>query len=286
MPTKINRRVLMSGADYFDDQQAINAHMDSGVRVDVERAKTDHQNIRSALEQAGVEVVCVDPPAGCQDGVYTANWALCIDGKAVLSRLPNVRKGEEPHARRILKGLGFEILEVPDSLKFSGQGDALVCGEYLFVGSQYRTDKAVHEFLGQVFDKRIVGIQTVPQTDTNQSEQINPVTGWPDSYFYDLDLALAVLRDDLIAWCPDAFLPASQDKIRDLAIGKIEVTLEEAKNGLACNLVSTGETVVMSSSAPILSAQIEAHGLGVVTPDVHELQKGGGFIRCTTLTLD
>jgi N-dimethylarginine dimethylaminohydrolase len=42
----------------------------------------------------------------------------------------------------------------------------------------------------------------------------------------------------------------------------------------------------MSATAPELKANIEAKGLTVVTPHVSELAKGGGYIRCTTLTLN
>jgi N-dimethylarginine dimethylaminohydrolase len=55
--------------------------------------------------------------------------------------------------------------------------------------------------------------------------------------------------------------------------------------GFACNLVSTGDTVVMSAHAPHLQRALEAEGLKTVTPEIDELVKGGGYIRCTTLTL-
>jgi N-dimethylarginine dimethylaminohydrolase len=42
----------------------------------------------------------------------------------------------------------------------------------------------------------------------------------------------------------------------------------------------------MSALAPKLKADIQAHGLKTFTPNVSELGKGGGFIRCTTLTID
>jgi N-dimethylarginine dimethylaminohydrolase len=115
---------------------------------------------------------------------------------------------------------------------------------------------------------------------------MNRVTKWPDSFFYDLDLALAVISPTCIAWCPEAFVPKSQAKIRALTdIEKIEVSLDEAMHGFACNLVSTGESVVMSDHAPEFKAKLIARGLKVYTPHVTELLKGGGFIRCTTLTL-
>jgi N-dimethylarginine dimethylaminohydrolase len=132
----------------------------------------------------------------------------------------------------------------------------------------------------------VIGVQTVPQTDNSGNLVINKVTGWPDSFFYDLDLALAVITPGLIAWCPEAFTPDSQAKIRSIAdLEKIEVSLDEAMKGFACNLVSTGDSVVMSDHAPELKEILENRGLTVYTPHVTELLKGGGFIRCTTLTL-
>lgn len=277
----------MSGADYFNDGFAINAHMDDTVPVNVARAKAEHQAIRDALEDAGVNVTQVNPPHGCQDGVYTANWGLCRGDTVVLSALPNKRQAEEPYAADVLSRLGKRLVYLPAGLKFSGQGDALPCGDYLFIGSHYRTDVAAHEFIGKELGFQVIGLQTVPKTDSAGKPIINSVTGWPDSLFYDIDLALAVLRPNLIAWCPEAFTPESQTKIQAVTgVEKIEVSYDEATHGFACNLVSTGETVVMSANAPLFRQAVEAHGLKAVTPPITELAKGGGYIRCTTLTLD
>lgn len=277
----------MSGADYFSDQFAINAHMDSHVPVSIEKAMAEHAAIKQALETAGVKVTQVAPPEGCQDGVYTANWALCRGNTAVMSALPNKRKGEEPYARKILQEMGKEIITVPAGMKFSGQGDALPCGNYLFAGSIYRTDPEVHAFLATTLGYEVISLQTKPlrRLFGRSKIVINATTGWPDSYYYDIDLAIAVIREDLIAWCPEAFMKTSAAKIRALPIEKIEVSLKEAKKAFACNLVSTGETVVMSAFAPKFKAELEKRDLKTITPKVRELGKGGGYIRCTTLSL-
>lgn len=285
--------MLMSGADYFDDQAAINPFMNSQVTVDREKAQAEHTAVREALRQAGVNVVQVAPPADCQDGVYTANWALVRGDKAVMSRLPNARKGEEPYAEQVLRDLGKTIYHVPDELRFSGQGDALPCGNYLFAGSGYRSDPAAHRFLADTLGYEVITLQAVPQKSWLGRPKINRHSGWADSFFYDIDLALSVIKwpegdqKGLIAWCPDAFLPDSQARLRAFdAVDKIEVSFAEAKQAFACNLVSTGQVVVMSSRAPHFKAELESRGLRVVTPEITELAKGGGYIRCTTLTLD
>jgi N-dimethylarginine dimethylaminohydrolase len=280
--TKINQTVLMSGPKFFRVEE-LNPYSDVSDQPNVALAVAEFESIKIALESASVNVIKVNEPKGCQDGIFTANWGLCRGNTAILSSLPNMRQAEQPFAKKYLQSLGKKVVEAP--FRFSGQGDALPCGNLLFCGSSYRTDPQMHQFLADTFDYEVVPLQTVPEMNASGAPVTNKVTGWPDSFFYDIDLAISILRDDLVAWCPEAFMPESQEKMRALDIDKIEVSLEEAMH-FACNLVSTGETVIMSAAAPKLQAAIEARGLATITPPIHELAKGGGYIRCTTLTLD
>ena len=293
MPALFNTTVLMSGPDYFDDGQAINPFMTQEEPIDLAEAKREHDNIRSALESTGVKVIKVAPPQDCQDGVYTANWALVRGDKAVLAALPAARQAETPYAAEILTRLGKTVVRLPDGLKFSGQGDALPCGNLLFCGSQYRSDPEAQEFVARELGYQRIQLQAVPLLDEAGTEVINAVSGWPDSFYYDIDLAISILRPPLdgqkglIAWCPAAFTPASQAILRGLdTVDKIEVSEAEAKQAFACNLVSTGETVIMNDNAPGFAGNIESHGLTTIRLRNPELGKGGGSIRCTTLTLD
>lgn len=274
----------MSGTQYFTDDYAINPYMDSSLSIDPVKAAAEHAAVKQAFETAGINVEQVAAPADCQDGVYTANWGLVRGDKVILSSLPNKRQAEEPAAKNALQALGKEIIEAP--FRFSGQGDALPCDDLVFMGTTYRTDPRMHHFVAEKLGYRVISLQTVPSRDAQGIPVTNSVTGWPDSFFYDIDLALSVLSPTLIAWCPEAFVPESQTKIRQLDIDKIEVSFEEATRGFACNLVSTGETVIMSAQAPLLQKAIEAKGLKTITPQITELAKGGGYIRCVSLTLD
>lgn len=286
MSEKINTTVLMSSAAYFDNSQAINPYMDTAVGIDGPKAQFEHQHIKQALESAGITVVQVEAPIDCQDGVYAANWGLCRGNRAILSSLPPVRQAESTHAKQVLESLGKEVIAVPNGLRFSGQGDALPCGNLLFAGQTYRTDVASHDFIAQELGYQVIGLHTVPQYTKEGRHAINSDSGWPDSFFYDIDLALAVLSPNLIAWCPEAFMPDSQEKLRSLDIAKIEVSHKEAVEGFACNLVSTGKTVIMGDRSPRLESTLQQYGFKTITVKVDELKKGGGYIRCTTLTLD
>lgn len=281
---KINQKVLVSGAEYFSDNEAINPYYGS-TKIDLEKAKAEHRNIISAYREAGIEVIQVKPPEGCQDGVYTANWALCRGDKCILSALPGPRKSEENYAAEVLEKLGKTVLRLPEGSKYSGQGDSLVCGKYLLAGSGYRSDERAQQIAAKEFGLELVQLHTMPVLDENGQPKLNDASGWPDSLFYDIDLAVSVLRDDLIAYCPEAFDEESKAKIAELPIEKIEVSYDEAVKGLGCNLVSTGETVIMSVHAPKLRTDIENHGLKVIPLDAPELAKGGGFIRCISLTI-
>lgn len=296
MSRKINSVVLMSGAEFFSDDDAINDLMDSNVPVDVGKAIAEHELIQKSLEDAGVKVIKVEPPANCQDGVYTANWALVRDGKALMSRLPNTRRAEEPFAKQYLEDLKIKTIVLPDSVeRFSGQGDALPCGDVVFTQSPYRTTTDAHPFLESALGfKKVIALQTQPARRFGFGPaRINKITGWPDSPTYDIDLALAVLKfpssdqKGLIAWCPSAFKRSSRELLYSFdGVDKIEVSYKEALTAYALNLVSTGETVIMNSGAPKFEAALRMHGLQTIALDLPELRKGGGSIRCSTLTLE
>lgn len=283
----------MSGVKYFDDSAPINPFMAQSRPIDKTSAKSEHKTIQKHLEEAGVTVIKIDAPADCQDGVYTANWALVRGDTAILASLPNARKAEEAYAHKILTGLEKKVIRAPEGLKFSGQGDALPCGDYLFAGSGYRSDPAAQAFAAEKLGYKLIQLQTIPLTTDSGVPIINSYSGWPDSFFYDIDLALSVLRapsevkKGLIAWCPEAFTIESQKTLRNFTgVEKIEVCLEEAKQAFACNLVSTGQTIIMSANAPRYTQQLRNLGFNVITPTIRELARGGGFIRCTTLTLE
>lgn len=288
---RINTVVLMSDANHFTTDLPINPYYHAEP-VDFSKAADEHDAIRRLMNEADIEVITVDSPNDSQDGVYTANWALVRGDKAVLARLPDARKAEEAYAQQVLTNFGIDVVEAPEGLKFSGQGDALACGNYLFCGSGYRSDEAAQAFAAEHLGYERIQLRTVPQLDAAGEPVTNQTSGWKDSFFYDIDLALSIIRgpgdvtDGLIAYCPEAFTPESLLLLRNLNhIEKIEVSLEEATTAFACNLVSTGEVVVMSAHAPLLRAELEKRGLRILTTEITELSKGGGYIRCTSLSL-
>lgn len=288
----LNNKILMSDAKHFSTEQPINPYYHP-TNLDHNKAIREHKQIHSLFVKAGIEVIQVPSPSNCQDGVYTANWALVRGDKAVLARLPNARKNEEAYAEKILEYIGKKVYRVPKGLKFSGQGDSLACGDLLFCGSGYRSDADAQKFVAKKLGFKRIQLKAIPFLNEKGKPATNISSGWPDSFFYDIDLAIAIIRGPengkkgLIAYCPEAFTQASRNKLNKLnLVDKIKVSLSEAQEGFATNLVSTGKTVIMSNRAPKLAASLKQRGLEVMTADITELSKGGGFIRCISLSLD
>ena len=131
--------------------------------------------------------------------------------KAVLASLPNARKGEEAYAAEVLTQHGKTVIRLPEGLKASGQGDALPCGNLLFCGSQYRADVKAQQFIAEQLEYERIQLQTIPLLGNDGQPVINSVSGLPDSFFYDIDIAISILRwpsdgqKGLIGWCPEAF---------------------------------------------------------------------------------
>ena len=278
----INQKLLVSGADYFADTYEINPYYTQN-KIDINKAIAEHKLILDCFKEANIELIKVKPPKNCQDGVYTANWALIKDGTAVMSRLPEARKAEENYARKILEQQGIKTVLVPGKHLFSGQGDSLRCGKYLLGGCGYRSDPEAQQFAADTLGLELIQLHAKPQLNPDGSEHINPVTNHADSFWYDIDLAVSVIDDHTIAYCPDALDDQSNQKLQSLNLDTILVDYEECTKGFANNLVSTGKHVIMSNKAPKLQSALEKRGLICLTPDVTELKKGGGYIRCVSL---
>lgn len=280
----MNRNVLMTGADYFG-VEPLNPYSYGVDSVDRGLAAAQHSQLVQAIQNIGIEVVRKEPPRDCPDGVFAANWGFCYGDTAVLSKLPRPRNREMGCAEAALRELGKKIILAPHI--FSGQGDTLQCGDIIFAGGGYRTDERMHGFLAKELGCRVIGLQALPLLDDSGRQIVNKVTGCRESNFYDIDIPLGILSDDLIAWCPEAFTGESQDRMSEFDdIRKIEVSLDETLNGLGPNLVSSGSAVVLSERAPNLISEVARYGLSVRTVDLSELAKGGGGIHCCALTLD
>lgn len=290
----LNKRLLMvKDASEFSVVE-LNQYSHDEVQPVQSEATRELNTMKEALRSAGVEIVECDMPSDCQDAIYTANWGLSNGDTVIASRLPGPRKGEELYSRQVFRKLGQRVI-VPPWHRFSGQGDALMMDDMLFLGHGYRSDDMEGFFQRRDvrkagFNYRLINLQTKPLLSPDGKPVLNKLSGWPDSYYYDIDLAMAMIRPQIgeskpiIAWCPEAFMPESQEKVSNLRdISLIEVSEDEAINGIACNVVSTGYDVIMGDKAPNFRAALEKiKGLSTIALKMTETNKGGGGPRCVS----
>jgi N-dimethylarginine dimethylaminohydrolase len=288
----LNQTVLMTDVNNMGIA-GINPYEFTDRRPNREAAALQFANIQNALRRAGVNIISRPSPASCPDGVYTANWAVTWNGRALLSRLPNARSGEEATAAAALRELGFETRR-PSSV-FSGQGDTLIFNDHeAILGHNYRT-KITPELRDHF---KWLGITPTPVLAKPRRvlgclwRRRNYVTRLLDSYYYDIDLAVAVIAPNVLAVCLPALTWRGRLAIRRLRYRKVDpvtiipVRKREARRAFACNLVSTGRAVVMAEGAPELAADLTARGYVVVTAPNDQFRLTGGGIRCITLALN
>ncbi|HLU54236.1 MAG TPA: arginine deiminase-related protein [Pseudonocardia sp.] len=261
----MNSRLLVSDVDHFRIDYEINPYMDRADQPDRAAAAAEHRAILDAHRRAGRDLAYLPSVPGCPDMVYTANAAVVRGDVAVLGNLPAQRRPETPHHRSWLIEAGFIVIDTPYA--FSGQGDALPWGDLLLAGYGQRTDRRVHAVLREYLGYEIVPLRTV------------------DPRWYDLDLAVAVIDENTLAYCPEALDLPSRARLQALGCDLVEVDEAEAL-GFALNLVSDGSTVTMSDGAPRFAAALRERGLVVDEVVTTQLRKGGGGVRCTSLTLD
>lgn len=261
----LNTELLVSDATHFRVEYEINPYMHTEVQPDPAAAMAEHESIIVAHLDAGRQVEFVSSAIECPDMVFTANAAVVRGDRAVLGWPPPERKAEMPYFHEWLTKRGFTVIEPP--YPFSGQGDALACGDLLLAGHGHRTDRRMHAVLARELGYEIVPLRTVSPR------------------WYDLDLAVGVLGPDALAYCPEALDEDSRRRLEGLGLDLIEVSVAEAAR-FALNLISDGTTVTMTRGVPRLAAALRERGLHVIELETTELAKGGGGVRCTALTLD
>lgn len=278
---------LMTPPDHFRIAYSINPKMNpanSFGQVNAKDAQQEFDALVACHSRLGHHVELVEPPP-FPDSIFTANYAVIIDGKVMLgSPRPAERRGEIPYARKMLEKLGYaEIEEAP--YHFSGGGDALhIAPQLILTGQLWRTDPRMVPVLANYFDCQVAGFNTIAVSNRRRDEE-------PNSHFYDLDLAVAPLKfDESLAYCPEAFEPKERRRLEGLLASEgfrvYPVPLAEALKG-CLNLISDGAAIMRPDvDSPALAAAIAAEGLTDNRLKVTELWKGGGAVRCTALNLN
>jgi len=280
------RTFLMCPPTYYDVVYAINPWMDVTVPVDKAAAFAQWAALKAAYEAYGHTVYTIAPEPGLPDMVYAANGGLTIAGQVLAPNFAVEPRQAESAAyakwfvaavQAGVLGPGGKYLGQAEALN-EGEGDLLLAGKYLLCGAGTRTAAAAHAEIARRFSLADKGIKVV------SLELVDPL-------FYHLDTALAVLADSpaaggeaTVAYLPKAFSPASQNLLRQLFPNAI-IASENDGLTFGLNVVSDGRHVFLNEAATDMQQKLKARGFMPVGIQMSELLKGGGSVKCCTLTL-
>jgi N-dimethylarginine dimethylaminohydrolase len=261
----------MCPPDYFQIDYEINPWMRRSVKS-ISRAAHDQwwDLFQLLAEKLGCAIELLRPHEGLPDLVFTANAGLFYRGTFIPSRFRHVeRQREEPHFRRYFEARRYRIAEITEGLYFEGAGDALLAGEDLFTGYQFRSDIDAHTKVSEIIGIRTIALMLV------------------DPRFYHLDTCFCPLWNGEVIYFPGAFDQYALKVIEDyFPPKKRHAVREEEALRFACNAVALPNDVVVPSGCPSLVRRLRRWGYTPHEVTLHEFMKSGGSAKCLTLLLD
>jgi N-dimethylarginine dimethylaminohydrolase len=265
------RRYLMCAPEHFAVEYAINPWMDPSQPVDADLARRQWEVLRQTLTGLGHVVDTLTPLPGLPDMVFAANGAFSVDGVVYGARFRFPQRSAEAAVHR-------EYYETdPATWKYvspqqtnEGEGDFAYVpatdGGLVLAGYGFRTELAAHAEVQAVLGRPVVSLRLV------------------DSRFYHLDVALAPIDDNNVAYYPGAFSAGSRRALRELFPNAVLADEEDAL-AFGLNLVSDGRNVVLPADATGLTAKLADAGYVPVPVDLGELKKAGGSVKCCVAEL-
>jgi len=256
----------MCPPEYFTVEYAINPWMNPALPVDLALARQQWAELRSVYADLGHTVRIIDPKPGLPDMVFAANGATVIDGKVLGAKFAYPqRAGEGPAYLNWFRHNGYSTL-IEAAYVNEGEGDIMFAHRAIVAGYGFRTDRAVHGQVAEVFGLPVISVRLV------------------DPRFYHVDTALLVLSPEVAAYYPAAFDGPSRAALAAFFPTLIEADDDDAE-ALGLNGLSDGRSVVLPLQAVGLAVQIKAAGFTVVPVDMSEFKKAGGGPKCCTLEL-
>ena len=127
------RTVLLGDPSLFRVKSGSNPHTRDRLgrrkRVDLYRAVSQWNGLKSRLEAHGVRVAVLPPDPDLPGMVFPANAGFRYGHAFYLSHLNPARAGETAHYRRKIAELGLTIRDLPSPHRFEGEADFIPVGD-------------------------------------------------------------------------------------------------------------------------------------------------------------
>lgn len=259
-------RLLMSPPDFYGIEYEINPWMSRSRQADRQRAAAQWRRLCDVLRgDLGVEIDVIEPRPGLPDMVFTANAGVVWDRKFIAANFRHeVRQAESPHYRAWFEERGYEIVRLPESCYFEGEGDLLRCGDTWFAGYHIRSDILSHQKIAEIIEREILSLELT------------------NSWFYHLDTCFCPLPDGRAFFYPGAFDRYARQVLESHIPELIAVSRAEAEK-FACNAIANADRIVMNEGCPQIRRTLEERGFAVFETALDEFIKAGGSAKCLTL---
>src|SRR3954449_2932282 len=236
------RELLLCPPDYYSIEYEINPWMSRARGAETELVKSQWQGLHQMLSSLGSKIELVPPQPKLPDMVFTANAGLTVGKKFIPSNFRHQeRAGEAPFFAAWMEKNGYEVIWLPNTFYFEGEGDALFGGDTLFCGYKFRSDINSHRAVADLLGCLVISVELV------------------DPRFYHIDTCFCPLPDGGAFWFPKAFDEYGQRAIRGHLSDLIDVPEEEAVH-FSCSAVVLERHIVMPEGAPTLMAKLKERG--------------------------
>lgn len=253
MATALLRQV----ASTFD--QAIVS--ETGVRLDVDRARAQHQGYARALGDSGYVVEMIAADDAHPDCVFIEDTAVIVGSMAVVTRPGASARREEvgPVAEFLEKRLPVTHIRRPGTLD---GGDVMACGESIFVGRSKRTNDAGIAQLREIAESEGMRLITVPV----------------DGVLHLKSAVLPVAEDTVVV------TPGTVDTT---LLSGLQIILEAAheRHRFSALRLANDEALV-TAIAPDTANAVEALGIATIPIDISEIQTADGGLTCMSILLE
>jgi dimethylargininase len=224
--------------------------------IDSARALHQHHDYCAALEEAGVEVVALEPLEAFPDSTFVEDNAVILEGTAYITAMKaQTRQGESAHTQPALAPyLPVEILKPP---LFLDGGDVIATPEAIFIGQSDRTgEEAVQYF------KDKLNVPVIPVEVTNA-----------------LHLKTAA------SWLGGNQLLVSPEGCDTTAFMGFKCNEVRPEDAYAANCLVIGNRVILPAGFERVEEMLQAIGLTPRPVDMSEFEKADGGITCLSLII-
>ncbi|HEX6504300.1 MAG TPA: arginine deiminase-related protein [Terriglobales bacterium] len=263
--------VLLCPPTYFEVRDRKNPYMRAP--IDREKAQRQWEELRLALEEAGLQVETIEPVRDLEDMVFSANPVFVgHPARSTKFIVPGEmkhpsRQREVPHYVDWFRKRNYKIMALDLRGEcLEGHGDLLwhPDGSRIWAGYGFRSTRG--------------GIEKFSAAMKELAIPVTPLQ-LVDEYCYHLDAALSPLNAEAAIYYPGAFAPVAREQLRQGWKRLYELSREDTTRFL-CNGIVAGSCYIAPHLTKDLAQALQQEGLTPVVVDVSEFEKSGGGPFC------